>query len=373
MQDKRGPDGIEGNGIYLKNLCSYFEKINQEYLILYNSIDRFSNLMKSNNLNFLILDFPRYSLFNFFKIIKLYKIKKRLLDIIKKEEITHICLQNPNLQIFLSDKLTIPVICYQHSAFDPEVKKKSKNFNQFLHNFYMKNINKCNKVDKVLCVSDASYQTARHLFKIPKKKLLINHYGIPENIFSEYKKRDVSEQNKNSEFVILSVGSVYYPKGVEDFCEVAKIVKNKYNNKNIKFIFIGGYRSYSYFKYILNKYDKFVSFTGVQKDISSYYSISDIFLFLSHRESAGLVLMEAMSFKLKIIASNIFGINEVIENNKSGILIDYNDHNKISEKIMEIYNNKPLDNINENAYKRYLSNYTIKKSAQNFINIVKNL
>ena len=61
--------------------------------------------------------------------------------------------------------------------------------------------------------------------------------------------------------------------------------------------------------------------------------------------------MEAMSFKLKIIASNIFGINEVIENTKSGILVDYKNHKEVSNLLINILNQpRKSDFMKEEAY-----------------------
>ena len=76
--------------------------------------------------------------------------------------------------------------------------------------------------------------------------------------------------------MILSVGRISKAKGVEDFCEIAKKFKNK---PNIKFIFVGPYLDRNYYKYIKNKYKNLVIFPGETVDVSSFYKISDIFLF----------------------------------------------------------------------------------------------
>ena len=79
IKDHRGVNGIEGTALYLLNLCKQLNKINQQYLVLYNFVDNFSDLLIQNKINYKHLDFPRFSLFNNFKIFKLKKIRTKLI------------------------------------------------------------------------------------------------------------------------------------------------------------------------------------------------------------------------------------------------------------------------------------------------------
>lgn len=366
IKDRRGSNGIEGTGIYLLNLCKYLNTINKEYLFLYNSNDKYSELLIENNINYHYLNFPSFSLFNNFKFIKLFKIINYINKIIKKQKITHIVLQDPYLQIFISNSIKIPVLCHQHAAFDISKNKRSRNFYHYLHIIIKKQYNKCKNIKKVICVSKASYATSITQYKIPKKKCIINNYGIEEI-------EPIKKNINTSEINILSVASIYHDKGVEDFCKVAKYTKLNYKNYKFNFIFVGGYRSKKYSDLIINKYKKYVKFEGIQKYLINYYNSADIFLFLSHRESAGQVLMEAMRHKLLIIASDIFGINEIILNNKTGFLVDYKNHKKISEKLVnQVQNINKFKEITNNAHNDYLKNYTIKKSSIALLKIINN-
>lgn len=366
IKEKRGSKGVEGTGIYLLNLCKYFNSINQKYLILYNSDDEYSKLLIENNINFKNLNFPSFSLYNNLKFYKLYKIRNKIKKIIRDQKISHLILQDPYLQIFLKKNLNIPVICHQHSAFDLNFKIKSKNFYHYLHMLVKNYYNKCRRVEKVICVSKSSYETSKNKFYIPENKLIINNYGI-DNLLEQK-----TTTKKTNKITVLSVASILYDKGVEDFCEVAKNVNLRLKKNKFNFIFVGGYRSKIYHDNIIQKYGQYVKFVGLQKNVLKYYDKADIFLFLSHRESAGLVLMEAMRHKLFIIASNIFGINEVIKNNHSGILVDYRDHLAIANILIETA--KDLQKINDfkvNAYKRFINMYTIEKSGKKFLDIFK--
>jgi len=66
-----------------------------------------------------------------------------------------------------------------------------------------------------------------------------------------------------------------------------------------------------------------VTFTGhlPRQGLVEHYSRSDIFVLPSLHEGYGLVLAEAMSFGLPVVATNVGGIPEIVENGKTGLLV----------------------------------------------------
>lgn len=68
-----------------------------------------------------------------------------------------------------------------------------------------------------------------------------------------------------------------------------------------------------------------VLFLGKQENVAELYSISDLKLLLSEKESFGLVLLEAMACGVPCIGTNIGGIPEVIEHEKTGYICEVGD------------------------------------------------
>lgn len=58
-----------------------------------------------------------------------------------------------------------------------------------------------------------------------------------------------------------------------------------------------------------------------EEELSSLYASSDIFLFPSHL-NLGMVILEAMSYELPVIAIDLYDISEALQDMKTGILID---------------------------------------------------
>lgn len=78
----------------------------------------------------------------------------------------------------------------------------------------------------------------------------------------------------------------------------------------------------------------------------------DVFLLKSERESFGVAAVEAMACSKPVIASNVSGFKEVMEDGVSGIIVDRNDLEKYATKMYELYcDSKKRIELGENARK----------------------
>ncbi|SHS34594.1 glycoside hydrolase family protein [Mycobacteroides abscessus subsp. abscessus] len=85
----------------------------------------------------------------------------------------------------------------------------------------------------------------------------------------------------------------------------------------------------------LNIADK-VLFLGKQDSVEELYSISDLMLLLSEKESFGLVALEAMACGVPCIGTNVGGIPEVIDHGQSGYICELGDIEDMSEKAIDL-------------------------------------
>ncbi|WHQ66366.1 glycosyltransferase family 4 protein [Lactiplantibacillus plantarum] len=85
--------------------------------------------------------------------------------------------------------------------------------------------------------------------------------------------------------------------------------------------------------------DAKVRFYGVVDNVQKYYSQSDVGVLISDYEALPISLVEALAQGLPIIASNVGGIQELIDHN--GFLVA-NDTQQIAEKILTLYQSKKL-------------------------------
>jgi len=102
---------------------------------------------------------------------------------------------------------------------------------------------------------------------------------------------------------------------------------------------------------------------------------SDILVFPTYykNETFGLVLLEAMQCALPVITCGEGGIPSVVDNRKSGFIVNSNDSKDLCEKLDLLVNNRNL-RIEMGLHGRYLyeSNFTIEKFEQNLYSVIEN-
>jgi glycosyltransferase involved in cell wall biosynthesis len=79
-----------------------------------------------------------------------------------------------------------------------------------------------------------------------------------------------------------------------------------------------------------------VVFMDFTSDIHEIYSALDIFVLPSEREGFSRSLIEAMSASLPVLATNIAAIAEAVTNGENGILVDYDDVDRMAAAIIKL-------------------------------------
>ena len=113
-----------------------------------------------------------------------------------------------------------------------------------------------------------------------------------------------------------------------------------------------------------------VNFLGTRLDVFDLYKSSNMFLFLSHRESFGNVLVEAMNFALPLIGWNVVGVRELIKNTQNGYLCEFGDFDCIFNKLNNLdIKSEEYCKLSNNSYLES-KKYSIEKSINEFLNIL---
>ena len=83
-----------------------------------------------------------------------------------------------------------------------------------------------------------------------------------------------------------------------------------------------------------------VIFAGFVTDIDSVYQALDVFLFPSSFEGLGTSLLAAMSYEVPAVAFQCCAFGEIIENEKSGLLVEQGNVEAISEAVTRLLQDK---------------------------------
>lgn len=96
--------------------------------------------------------------------------------------------------------------------------------------------------------------------------------------------------------------------------------------------------------------------------LSSYYNLCDVFILPSEKEGFGIVFLEAMYFSKPCIGANRGGIPEVIEDGKTGFLVDPEDINSLSENIIKLLKDKNLCySMGKSGKERFESEFSFER------------
>ncbi len=153
-------------------------------------------------------------------------------------------------------------------------------------------------------------------------------------------KKDIKEK-KSKKVNVLFMGRVGHRKGVYDILKAAKLIQNS----NVQ-INIYGDGEIDKVKNIVkeNKISTKVKVNGwiSGDDIEKAYNKSDIFILPSYNEGLPMSILEAISYGLPVISTNIDGIPEAVHDNINGYLIKPGDYKALAEKIDLLAHNAEL-------------------------------
>lgn len=166
---------------------------------------------------------------------------------------------------------------------------------------------------------------------IPNEKVYTIYHGVElnENLTE---KLDIITNNSKG-IVLGNAGRLIKQKRQSDLIKIAKKLKES----GLEFtLFIAGEGDCrneleeEIAKYKLNDYVKLLSFVS---DMSAFMSSIDIFLQTSESEGFGFVLVEAMMKSKPVLAYNVSSNPEIIEDGKSGYLIEFGNTDSFADKL----------------------------------------
>ena len=194
--------------------------------------------------------------------------------------------------------------------------------------------------DKIICVSEYDKQIAIKNKITCEKKLITIHNGINiKNIkFLTKEKARKKLINKTSPLVIGTIAEWTSNKGLIYLLEAIKKIKDK----EFDVILIGSGENpdkEKMTKFIEKHQLKNIHLIEFIPNAVNYLKAFDIFILPSTKEGLPYTIIEAMAAEVPVIATNIGGIPEMIENNINGILIESKNSQLLAVKILELINN----------------------------------
>jgi len=193
---------------------------------------------------------------------------------------------------------------------------------------------------KAFEISDKLTTDSKTVQKNYKEKVNANFIYLPAPLDIEKFKNIKQIEKKQNQ--IVYIGRDSYEKGVD----ILKNIESKINGKVV---------------YCTN-----LPWEKTMEILKS----SNILVVPSRMESLPQVIKEAFYLKIPVIATNVGGIPEIIENQKTGILIPPENPEKMIDAINNLLNNDLLiDNITKNAFELINENFTWEVLLPKYIDL----
>lgn len=203
---------------------------------------------------------------------------------------------------------------------------------------------------------------------VEKRNVYICPNGIPEQTL-EYSRKE------HNVFNILFLSNMMKAKGVWDLVDACRILKDK--GQKFKCHFVGKWSDISEqdFKNRINEVEltDIVYAHGAKygDEKKQFYNIADCFILPTHNECFPLVLLEAMEQNIACIATNEGGIKAIIDENKTGFVINKNSPIELADKIEYLINNPELRiEMGKSGRIKFENEFTIEKFENRMKNIL---
>ncbi len=117
---------------------------------------------------------------------------------------------------------------------------------------------------------------------------------------------------------------------------------------------------------------------GFIKDIKHFFSLIDVYLNTSLSEAFSFAIVEAMKYGVPVVASNVYGNTDVVDDNNTGLLFPLNKPFLLVERIKLLKNDqKTFDCLTKNAFegikKRFDLNRTINETRDLYLSFAPNV
>jgi L-malate glycosyltransferase len=219
------------------------------------------------------------------------------------------------------------------------------------------------KSDAVTAVSHQLKEDTEQLLKT-RKEIIPVHNFVDERV---YYRRDNNSELKETygiqedEKVIVHISNFRPVKRIQDVIKAFSMIRKEMPSK---LLLIGNGPELTVACELVRELniEDDVLFLGKQENVGELFSICDLKLLLSEKESFGLVLLEAMACGVPVIGTRIGGIPEVIVDGETGYMVEVGDTAAVADKAISLLkDDDKLSRFRENSVLHVRENFLSEK------------
>jgi len=185
---------------------------------------------------------------------------------------------------------------------------------------------------------------------------------------------DVIIRKKKQQLIILSLGRFVEQKDWITSLESIKLLRVKFANFRYYIVGYGRLERQIREWIVSNNTSKYITMIINPSNINKYYQQADIYLQTSLFEGLSNTVMEAMSFSLPLVTTNVGDNNRLVINEKNGYLCEKGDIKGIFEKLLSLCSSREKRvKLGLESYKFLSKNYTTDVFISNYSQLIEGL
>ncbi len=225
----------------------------------------------------------------------------------------------------------------------------------------------------VVTISNYSLEKIQKYYGIDRSKVRIVPNGVDIEKFKPMDTKEVRQQfGLGNEPCVLFVGSLIPRKGLPFLVEAAKNVVRAQADTTFLIVGDGPLRKKLHDSLKTANLSGNFKFLGNLKDkvLPSIYNCADVFVLPSIQEGQGIVLLEAQASGKPVVAFDIGGVNEALQNKETGLLVSQGDVDALGDALLKLLTDKAIrEKMGSNGRRFVSENYTWDICAQKMLKV----
>jgi glycosyltransferase involved in cell wall biosynthesis len=160
---------------------------------------------------------------------------------------------------------------------------------------------------------------------IPGNRIQVIHNGIDTDTYSRDRYDQAAIRKKlsihESATVLIVVAALFEGKGHRDLVDAVCMLKDSYDDLCVLFVGEGPCEAKLKQQIAQSGLEKEIRLLGFRRDIAELLSVSDLFVLPSYSEGLPVSILEAMSCGVPVIATNVGGVSEIINDGGNALLV----------------------------------------------------
>nr|WP_314546158.1 glycosyltransferase [uncultured Empedobacter sp.] len=286
---------------------------------------------------------------------------KNIIDILpymKRYSIIHVHLFPAQYYVVLAKLLTfstVKLVFTEHSTSNRRLKLRL--FNYLERIIYA-------KYSKIVCITNHVKHVLKSKINLADHKLVVVENGInikQIELANSYSREKFGYSDKD--VIMIMVGGFRIEKDQDT------VINSLINlPSNYKLVLVGDGERRSILENLVHKlnFSERVKFLGVRSDVYSLLKMCDISILSSHWEGFGIAAVESMACSVPVIATNVDGLAQVVDN--CGMLFKVGDTEQLVKSILKLENVEIRSSFVQLGIKRSKL-FSINTNVQKLLNL----